>query len=94
MLKDNYKLLTLFYCKVIYWCSEVLWRHLVRKEEVVATLWHFLTRTLNVQGVVRRVWAQIHVLKRAVKSVIVSLCAEWREAVAGIVFSDDPIQIA
>ena len=43
-------------------------------EEVVATLWLFLTHTLNVQGAMRRVWAQIHVLKkRAMKSVIILL---------------------
>ena len=51
----------------------------IRRDEVVATLWDFLTRSLNVQGAVRRGWAQTHLLKRmTVKSVIVLLqiCTE------------------
>ena len=53
----------------------------------MATLWHFLTRTLNVQGAVRRDWAQTHVLKRkTVKSVIVLLLNRrnsWRPSPIG-----------
>ena len=79
--KDNYKLLTLFYFEVISWCSEVLWCPLVRREDVVATLWHFLTHTLNVQGAVKRGWAQTQVLKRETE-ICDSFISEQRKQLA------------
>ena len=48
----------------------------------MATLWHFLTCTLNVQGAVRRGWAQIHVLKTKDCEICDSFTTEQKKQLA------------
>ena len=46
----------------------------------MATLWHILTRTLNVQGAVRRVLAQTHVLRRKTVRFVIALLLNSRNS--------------